>query len=74
MLTSDTAAVCSDDINNLTNRISNIFISSAQTSFTRKQNFIKTTEDKKWFGPDCLKARNDYHLAKKKLYMLIFQS
>lgn len=68
MLTSDTAAVCSDDINNLTNRISNIFISSAQTSFTRKQNFIKTTEDKKWFGPDCLKARNDYHLAKKTLH------
>ena len=65
MLTSDTAAVCSGDINNLTNRISNIFISSAQISFTRKENFIETTEDKKWFGPDCLKARNDYHLAKK---------
>ena len=51
MLTSDTAVVCWDDINNLTNRISNIFISSAQTSFTRKQNFIKTTEDKNGLGP-----------------------
>ena len=51
-----------------TDKLSNIFVQSANKTFGNKPNLNrkKPTGRPSWFGPECRRARSKYHLARKR--------
>ena len=55
-----------EKLNEISNEVSNIFMSAASKSLqSRKTPFKRRSFDKPWFGPACKLARQRYHRAKK---------
>lgn len=60
-------------LNKVTDKISNLFINSANKTFPARKTYGKQLpkrdqnyeKGKPWFGPHCKKARNAYHYARK---------
>lgn len=55
------------NINLQTDKIANIMLAAANSSFPPNRKYIRNANDKPWYGTDCKRARKDY-LNAKSLY------
>ena len=53
-------------INNITNKIGELFINSAKKTFPEKNSYPRNPNNKQWYGPKCHNSRKRYNKARKK--------